>query len=236
MKTTVLHILCEGQTEQGFADKVLKPYLQCHGINSVKSYMLCTSRKKNAMGGMISYEQVKRDLHNIFISNTNDAHTTHLFTTMFDYYALPNSFPCYADVQGILDKYEQISTLEKAFAKDISNDAFVPYIQLHEFEALVFCGLPYLKELYPESKKAIEELDKALSLVGNPELIDHGASTAPSKRLITAIESKCKVRYHYDKPKTGKYITEKVGIDELRKQCQHFNEWLSRIIVKSNNR
>jgi hypothetical protein len=49
--------------------------------------------------------------------------------------------------------------------------------------------------------------------------------TAPSKRIIKALKDK----YHYDKPKTGTEITDKIGIDTLRAKCQHFNEWLTKI-------
>lgn len=59
-KAKVLHILCEGQTEQKFADKVLKPYLQEQGIVSVKSTMVTTNRKQNIQGGMLSYQQAKK--------------------------------------------------------------------------------------------------------------------------------------------------------------------------------
>lgn len=28
----------------------------------------------------------------------------------------------------------------------------------------------------------------------------------------------------------GKYVTERIGIDELRLQCQHFNEWIENLL------
>ena len=57
------------------------------------------------------------------------------------------------------------------------------------------------------------------------ELVDNSVETAPSKRIIKALKDK----YHYDKPKTGTEITDKIGIDTLRVKCQHFNEWLTKI-------
>ena len=50
MKNKILHILCEGQTEQGFADKVLKHYLQEHGVSSVKSTVIFTNKRKKCSG------------------------------------------------------------------------------------------------------------------------------------------------------------------------------------------
>ena len=50
MNTTILNILCEGQTEERFANLVLKPYLKDYGI-IVKCRLLITSKRKNAAGG-----------------------------------------------------------------------------------------------------------------------------------------------------------------------------------------
>ena len=230
MKAKVLHILCEGQTEQGFADKVLKPYLQAHGIASVKSTMVTTNRKKNIQGGMLSYQQAKQDLCILFVSSKDDEYTSHIFTTMFDFYALPNDFPNYSEAIKIQDKYQMIDSVEASFANDINECRFIPYIQLHEFEALVFCGIEYLKELYPECDKSVKILNNVLAEFDNPELINHGSSTAPSKRIIHAIESEAKQRYKYNKPKSGTFVTENVGIDKLRHDCPHFNKWIGNLL------
>lgn len=35
MKDKIIHVLCEGQTEQGFVEEVLRPYLQAQGGKNV---------------------------------------------------------------------------------------------------------------------------------------------------------------------------------------------------------
>lgn len=227
-KEIIIHILCEGQTEQGFVDKVLKPYLQNYGITGVKSTLVMTNKKKNALGGMISYQQASQDLSLLFKSNQDDEYTSHYFTTMFDFYAMPNDFPNFAASSKIQDKYAMIESIEKAFAEDIKELRFLPYIQLHEFEALVLCGLDFLKERYPQSSKKIAKLQNDINKFGNPELINHGVSTAPSKRIINAIESDGKQKYN--KPQNGKIITALVGIDKLRELCPHFSNWIQKIL------
>lgn len=152
-----------------------------------------------------------------------------LFTTMFDFYALPDNFPEYATAMKIADRYLCVTALEKAHANDVGSDRFIPYIQLHELEALVFCGIKYLTDLYPECKQQCRKLEADLANVGNPELINNSPATAPSKRLINAIENGPKTRYKYNKPRTGKYVTIKVGIPELRARCPHFNEWIQKL-------
>lgn len=61
MRTVYLHVLCEGQTELRFASKVLSTYLVVKGI-IVLPQLLITSRKMNERGGILNYQQVKRDL------------------------------------------------------------------------------------------------------------------------------------------------------------------------------
>jgi hypothetical protein len=149
---------------------------------------------------------------------------------MFDMYALPTDFPGYKESHTIADRYKRVASFEAALAKAVGSDRFIPYIQLHEYEALVFCGLDNLTELYKGTEKNIEKLKDELAAIGNPELINDNPSTAPSKRIINAIEKNTRTHYNYDKPKAGRFVAEKVGIENLRFQCRHFNEWIEKLI------
>lgn len=54
-----------------------------------------------------------------------------------------------------------------------------------------------------------------------PEEINHGEETAPSKRLLRA------VNYH-----KGELVSEwlaMIGMDEIRKKCPHFSEWITKL-------
>lgn len=228
MKAKIVHILCEGQTEQGFVEEVLRPYLIENGVTSVKSVIVSTNKKLNAQGGMSSYTHARTDLNLMRQSNPDSKFESHIFTTMFDFYALPNDFPGYKEASSIIEPYAHVNSLEQSFANAINDSRFIPYIQLHEFEALVFCGIDHLVKLYPKAKKSCEQLAADLQKSGNPELINNGPTTAPSKRIIKAIEGEKK--YKYNKPTTGKSVTKEIGIDELRAKCPHFNEWVEQLI------
>ena len=230
MSAKIIHVLCEGQTEQGFVDCVLKPYLINNGVAAVKSILVTTNKKKNARGGLVAYLHAYNDLKTMLSMNPDSDYECHVFTTMFDLYALPNDFPGYTEAHSIADRYSRVAAFEKAFAKAIGSDRFIPYIQLHEYEALVFCGLDYLKDMYKECQKSVDKLKEELELIGNPELVNDNPDTAPSKRIIKAIEGDKKTLYNYDKPKAGRYVAEKVGIEVLRKKCCHFNEWVENLI------
>lgn len=96
MKAKIIHVLCEGQTEQGFVEEVLRPYLQAQGVAGVKSILITTNKKKNARGGMLSYAQAVTDLELLRKMKMDGEYERHVFTTMFDLYALPDDFPGYA--------------------------------------------------------------------------------------------------------------------------------------------
>ena len=225
MRTVYLHVLCEGQTELRFASKVLTTYLVEKGIIALPQ-LLITNRKKNARGGILSYQQAKRDLTFMIRGAQDSEQNVHYFTSMFDLYALPDDFPGFAEASALKD-YSQVAKLEEALGKDVNSYKFIPYIQLHEFEALVLCNIDGLKESYPNAAEKLTELKNEVTTQygNNMELVDNSVETAPSKRIINAL----KESYHYDKPKSGTEITDKIGIDVLRSNCQHFNDWLTKI-------
>jgi len=227
MNTIILNILCEGQTEEKFVKEVLKPYLNGYGI-VVKSRLLVTSRKKDASGGLISYQQAERDLKLWMREVSHRKSETHYFTTMFDLYALPEDFPGAIQSKSIADAYARVEHIENEFGSAIGSPNFIPYIQLHEFEALLFCDIEKLIIEYPKCHKEIERLKETLqSYNDNPELIDNSPETAPSKRIIKAIEGQKK--YNYNKPISGSKVTKSIGMPTLETQCRHFKQWVERI-------
>ena len=139
---------------------------------------------------------------------------------MFDFYGLPQDFPGYTESQRITDVYQKISFLEKSFQDDIGDSRFIPYIQLHEFETLIFANPQELDWEYLEHDNAIEELKRVANSYGNPELINDGFETSPSKRIIDAIPE------HAHNKTSGALIVQKIGIQLLKRNCQHFCAWL----------
>ncbi|MEX8547306.1 MAG: DUF4276 family protein, partial [Mucilaginibacter sp.] len=56
----------------------------------------------------------------------------------------------------------------------------------------------------------------------NPELINESPETAPSKRIISLCNS-------YDKIDDGILILKEIGLETMRKECRHFNDWVSQL-------
>ena len=99
---------------------------------------------------------------------------------------------------------------------------YLPYVQLHEFESVIFADLNKINQRYFESNYDISSLREALEEVQNPELINNGESTAPSKRILACI-------HDYDKIDGGISILEKIGIAKLQKECKHFSDWIVKL-------
>lgn len=222
-RTTVkyirINVTAEGQTEEQFAKKILSDFL-VHKNLTVDARRVRTSRdkKKTYRGGLLDYQKAKKDI--IEWMKEDNKQGVH-FTTMFDLYALPSDFPEFAEGQKITDPYQKVEFLEKAMSEDIDDIRFIPYIQLHEFEALVLSNPFNLKIEYFDREKEIEELNELLIRNdNNSELINTGKETAPSKQILKLIPE-------YDKVTTGSILAGFDGIDTLRKKCRHFNDWLT---------
>jgi hypothetical protein len=214
-----LHITAEGRTEQAFAKTVLAPHLAKFSVFADARCVLTSKDKRSAKeyrGGLLSYEKAKKDIQNWL---KEDNHTECRFTTMFDLYALPEDFPGYTTSQGYVDKYERVEKLELAMHQDINDPRFIPYIQLHEFEALILADPQQLDWEYLEHDRPINNL-KSMIDGQNPELINDGPATAPSKRILAEIPE-------YDKVTAGVSVTAQIGIQTLRQKCKHFNDWLT---------
>lgn len=229
MKNCILTILCEGPTEDNFATKVLKPFFCAHNIY-VKTVILTTSRKKGATGGMISHQQVLNDLGRIFASIRPNRSETNIVTTMFDFYALPNDFAGYAEAMRQNDARVKVDMLEQALGAEIGHRNFISYIQLHEFEALLFSDIVALQIDYPKAVKNIERLKAQTDIIGDPEQINHTPETAPSKRIINCLSP----QYRYNKVRSGVSITAAITLPVIREKCIHFNNWINQIISLSD--
>ena len=217
-----LHIIAEGQTEQKFVKHVLEPHLAEKDVY-VDARCVLTSKDKRAAkvyrGGLLCYQKAKLDIQ-AWLKQDSDGECR--FTTMFDLYALPDDFPCYSEALKLKDiPYRRVELLEKALQDDIGDRRFIPYIQLHEFEALILADPRKLDWEYLEHETSITAI---LNSVGrqNPELINDDPITAPSKRILNEIPE-------YDKVTAGVAVTEKIGLTILREKCSHFNEWVTQL-------
>ena len=152
------------------------------------------------------------------------------FTTMLDLYAIHADFPGTSEADKLRNSpYDRVKMLEKYFAEDIDDpigrlSRFIPHIQLHEFEAMLFCRPKAFSSFFIDRPKQIEQLEKIADKFKSPELIDDGQHSAPSKRIIGVFPD-----YKGAKSVAGPQIAEEIGLHTVRDRCPHFDAWLKRL-------
>ncbi len=219
-----LYLFAEGQTEQTFADTVLKPHLAQFGVYMNRPRLIAHARKKGKIhrGGGKNFIAMQNDIER---SLKEDSNADAFFTTMIDLYALHPNFPKLSEFDKLLHvPYERVKNLEKAWFEKTKDDRFIPFIQLHEFETYLFVKLSLLDQFFDETKKKIPILQKALRRATCPELINDGQHTAPSKRIIEQFPD-----YQYLKSTIGPQMAALIGLDNIRSICPHFNAWLEQL-------
>ena len=212
-----VHVLVEGQTEETFVRDVLYPHFEAKGLY-LNSKLVTTKRTKvgpDFKGGVTNYKKVKNDLLRLLGDTSAVA-----ISTMIDYYGLPDDFPGKSSLTGETCS-DRVNYLEDAFERDIDNRKFIPYLSLHEFEAMLFVSPREIGRVFPEADIK-NDLSAIASSFETPEEIDDGAETHPSARI-------CKLVPGYQKRLHGPIVAARIGLTEIRGRCSHFNSWLCKI-------
>jgi hypothetical protein len=209
-----LIIIVEGQTEEEFVKEVLTPYFVENEIYSVTPIKIATS--KVAKGGFVNYAHLKNDA----IKYLREPDT--LVTMFVDFFRIPTSIPSYLDcLQRNATIDDKIDCLEQAVADDINNSNFIPYIQKYEFEALLFSSNRGFEELFDE--RYYTQTEEIVNDYENPEEINTGAETSPSKRILNIISN-------YEKVVDGNMIAIAIGMDTILERCNRFNSWIMNLL------
>jgi hypothetical protein len=213
----VLNILVEGQTEKEFVQNNLYPFFFGIGISNIRTITIETS--PGFKGGDVRYVRYKSNVEQILKGKEEL-----LITSLIDFYRLRNDFPKYYESKTKGSPQQRVDFLEKACAEDIDDNRFIPYIQLHEFEGLLFSDKKgFDRFALPNANK--NELLEIIASFPNPELINEGTTTAPSKRLKRLIPE-------YNKPFHGPIIAMEIGFDLIMEKCPRFKNWIEILIQR----
>ncbi|MBA4366186.1 MAG: hypothetical protein C0403_00915 [Desulfobacterium sp.] len=210
--------LVEGQTERIFIADMLVPYLSTRGVYMTPIII----SKPGQKGGDIRFARVKNDIE-LHLKQRRDTY----LTLFIDFYGIKSDWP------GLEEAKQQTTPSRKALKINSATKIrveelfegyhvdirFIPYISMHEFEALLFSEPQKLAELLHVSQAKIE---KILTDCGGPENIDDSPMKAPSKRLE-------KLSAGYKKTSTGIAIARSIGLIKIRESCPIFNDWLTAV-------
>lgn len=218
-----LVIIAEGRTEQRFARDVLAAHLANRGV---VAWAVLSGRYRDK-GGVRKWKDARADILRTLTEGR-------YCTTMFDYYGMPRDWP--GRKTAPREPWCTRAThVERALATDIATKAgpsfdpaqFIPCVQLHEFEAILFSDPDVLSQkargfaTQPSSVLAVR-FHAIVAEATSPEAIDDGYETCPSRRIAAEAP-------RYSKRVNGPLIAAAIGLATIRARCPHFNHWLTRL-------
>jgi len=230
---TRLLIHVEGETEEAFVNEVLAPHLEGCGYTRVSARLLGNARQRDRRGGIRGWASVRKDILNHLKEDPRC-----IASTMVDYYGLPEAgsraWPGRA-AAATLPFPEKPVEVEDSLLADVVAELgrsfdrrrFVPYVTMHEFEALLFSDCSQFGNGIGRAD-LIGAFQSIRNAFGTPEEIDDSPRTAPSKRVEALVTG-------YQKPLLGALAASAVGLDAMRAECPHFRTWLERLESLSGN-
>lgn len=214
-----LRVYVEGATEEFFVNRILRNHLAQSGVIVERPILAATSMLPTGQrGGFINWPAVEADLRILF---STDPSPDVRFTTMLDTYAMPVGVPGYPGPSLGSRTAAEVDAIQSAWAAHFGEPRFVPYLQRHEFEALVLAHPPALHAVFPQYTPALTALEQSIAAIANPEDINDGSTTHPSARLRNAIPS-----YEILKASNGLFVLLEAGLENVRNRCPRFQAWL----------
>lgn len=224
-----IYVLVEGQTEKEFISRILAPFFANKGT-SISAIPM--SRSGGGMG-FSNLAQFKNNIRPLLYEKDQP-----IITTMVDLYRFPVQSND-ATEETELKKYSnepniatRISGFESIMKQAVQNIApysyFIPYIQKHEFEALLFSD-PFAFSIEDDAIR--QDVEKVLHHISDPEEINTSEKGHPAQRLIDIYASHNK---RFQKGADAVDIAEVTGIETILARCPNFRHWIETLTNLSN--
>ena len=172
----------------------------------------------------MTWERLRKD---ILSALKQDKHC--VCSTMFDYFGLQPDFPGKDQANSLHGSQQKAEIVENAIEEKIVKEMgasfdtsrFIPYVQMYEFEGLLFSApVQFAQSLgVPKLEKPFQKIRESFQ---TPEDINDGQETAPSKRIL-------KLHQQYGKVLDGVVVAQDIGVDVLRQECPHFSAWVGKL-------
>lgn len=203
-----LSISVEGSTEEEFSKEVLTTHLRTHGVEA-QPVLIGRGRGRGEGGGDVSVGRLVSEMTHLYRSF--DA-----VTSLVDFYGFKDKGSRTADdLQALLRR-----NIEQEVGWN--EERVLPYVQMHEFESLLFSDVAAFSELPEVRTGTLALLRGVRERFATPEDINDDKATAPSKRIKDLIP-------HYRKSLHGPLIAIELGLETIRNECPRFDSWLTRL-------
>ena len=223
-----VQILVEGKTEGSFIKRILSSYLGHIHLQPILP---------GRIGGNIRYSRVEKDL--VKAIKASSLSSTVYVSTAFDYQGIGADWPGLDLIKekteggnmlkpteiGDILRNETIKRIKEHLLlekKDVEMSRFIPYFQIHEFEALLFSDIDLLVRGIDKNISADEIKKQIGDLI--PEEINK--DTPPSKIIKQLYEENDQ---KYRKLITALGVAAQITIPKMREKCPNFNRWIEEL-------
>lgn len=214
-----LNIVCEGPTESRIVNSILSPHLAAFNLG-VRAPRIGTSGKK---GGSVTLNRLRDNVRDCLLQDRDS-----YCTTFVDFYGIDSEFPGKKEAarkSGLSDKQRVVCD---AFTDKLSQTLdegpmrrFIPYVQMHEFEGLLFSEPSQLASALRRQHFGQHFWD-IRNEFETPEHVDDSPASAPSKRIQ-------KIFPRYRKVQMGERAASAIGLPKIRQECPLFDAWLAKL-------
>lgn len=215
--------LVEGPTEEKFVRELLAPAFWSLDVSIIPT----TYGHPRRQGGVPAWGKAQRELVGLLKQDTG----RHV-TTMFDYYGMPLDWPGRDmapekphEERGDLVEEQMRGRIAASLQSELAANRFIPYVQMHELEALFFSDPESLGDVLARDarpQRIQRQLQRIADAFATPEQIDDDPATAPSKRIRALAPD-------YQKVTDGNIAARRIGLRAMRRKCPHFDKWVCRL-------
>ena len=201
MTRLLVHV--EGQTEETFVNEALAPHLYRFGMTRVGARLIGNARQRSRRGGIKPWSAARNDI----VAHLREDQEC-IATTMVDYYGMPKAgsraWPGRSQAAGLAfpRKAKRIedglsADIQQTMGSGFDDRRFIPYVMMHEFEAMLFSdcerfgesiGRPQLAPAVPGDSRSIRHSR------GNRRFSEHSALPSylgTRSRLPEAVDGQC---------------------------------------------
>ena len=195
---------------------ILSPHLATFNLG-VSAPRIGTSGKK---GGAVTLKRLRENVSTCLLQDRNS-----YCTTLVDFYGIDVDFPGKKEAESKSNLPDKQRVVCHAFADQLAQTLdegpmrrFIPYVQMHEFEGLLFSDPSQLAFALRRQGLA-QQLWAIRNEFESPEHIDDSPVSAPSKRIQKIFPS-------YRKVQMGERAVRAITLRKIRQECPLFDAWL----------
>lgn len=212
-------VLVEGDTEASFVDSVLRPKFE-RSARPILLYPVLFRKQ----GGSLGYAKCQKVILNA-LKHDRSAYVT----TMVDFYGMPSDWPGRDRANKCHSYTVKANVVEDGILEDITHSMgssfnpqrLVPYVQMHEFEALLFSSPERLADALGDERLSSTFVAVRKEFT-SPEEINDNYETCPSRRIEKAFRT-------FRKTVDGVTAACHIGLEVMRQECPHFNGWVEKL-------